>query len=521
MPNSPGSIKWTFSDVPETEREILQCFDRIVFGSKSQTARLVTKPADQTPESGCEHDYETTIIPDTIADHGGKHGYLFHVKIEDLDGLALAQDVGVFLIQLENVAELPGKPDPPAVTPVPDEFLEISWTAPETPDELPILGYHLEVNGTGAPEDAFDVSETEETVDGLMTDTLYSVRVRAYNGDGDGPWSDPTTAIILESESSGELMVTPLPYRTLGIDWTLPETLDGVSIEGYSLEIVGPGAPTNSIELDVTNYRAENLRADKEYVVRVSVHDSEGGIPWSPATTARTLPNVLPVFPEDQGSGIVRMTSETFADEVDTGRMVGAPVLAVDADGGTITYSLDGADKGLFSIDSSTGRISTKPDNLYDYETQSSYTLTVRAADHHPNEPKGSAEAQVTVEITNQLEAPLQMDPPTLSMIMHTSMQINWTHPYNSGRPTIDQYEIDFNEGLNVDREPDFEATPESTNHQIDGLLHDTLYNALVRARNSEGVGPWSLHVDDRTLHNKRPRFNPDTTERSPGRKLP
>ena len=54
--------------------------------------------------------------------------------------------------------------------------------------------------------------------------------------------------------------------------------------------------------------------------------------------------------------------------------------LATDADGDTVTYSLDDDAGGLFTIDANTGEV-TVAGNL-DYETATSHTITVRATIH-------------------------------------------------------------------------------------------------------------------------------------------
>ena len=69
-------------------------------------------------------------------------------------------------------------------------------------------------------------------------------------------------------------------------------------------------------------------------------------------------------------------------------------VLANDADGDSLTYSLSGADASAFSINSSTGVITFN--SAPDYETKTSYSVTVTASDGT------NAETQsLTISITN------------------------------------------------------------------------------------------------------------------------
>ena len=74
---------------------------------------------------------------------------------------------------------------------------------------------------------------------------------------------------------------------------------------------------------------------------------------------------------------------------------IGAPVTA--AYSGTVTYSLGGTDAASFDIVPSTGQLQTKA--ALDYETRSSYEVTVTATD-----ADGSVTSTVAIEVTNVIE---------------------------------------------------------------------------------------------------------------------
>ena len=70
----------------------------------------------------------------------------------------------------------------------------------------------------------------------------------------------------------------------------------------------------------------------------------------------------------------------TVAEHAAPGAAVGAPVqAATDADGDTLTYSLEGADAASFAFDAATRQIATR-DEL-DFETRTGYSVTVKADD--------------------------------------------------------------------------------------------------------------------------------------------
>ena len=97
-----------------------------------------------------------------------------------------------------------------------------------------------------------------------------------------------------------------------------------------------------------------------------------------------------PAFPGDQ-------LERSVTENTPTGQPVGEPVAAEDADGDSLTYTLGGADAGLFEIDGATGQIMVGPGTMLDYETRTSYMVEVTADDGNEN----SATAEVTITVTD------------------------------------------------------------------------------------------------------------------------
>ena len=82
-----------------------------------------------------------------------------------------------------------------------------------------------------------------------------------------------------------------------------------------------------------------------------------------------------------QRDSIPQSTTREVAENSPAGTDVGDPVAATDADGHTLTYTLEGTDASSFEIDSSTGQIQTTSGVTYDFETTPDYAVTVRADD--------------------------------------------------------------------------------------------------------------------------------------------
>ena len=89
-------------------------------------------------------------------------------------------------------------------------------------------------------------------------------------------------------------------------------------------------------------------------------------------------------------------TIRTADENTATGTDIGAPVTAIDVSG-TVAYALGGTDASSFDIVASTGQLRTK--DALDYETKSSYAVTVTATDSD-----GTTSVAVTIEVTNVAE---------------------------------------------------------------------------------------------------------------------
>ncbi|MYH80298.1 T9SS type A sorting domain-containing protein, partial [Candidatus Poribacteria bacterium] len=72
-------------------------------------------------------------------------------------------------------------------------------------------------------------------------------------------------------------------------------------------------------------------------------------------------------------------TERSIPENTPAGRNIGAPVAATDADGDTLTYSIDGTDASSFGIVSTTGQLKTSAP--LNYEEKNAYAVTVIASD--------------------------------------------------------------------------------------------------------------------------------------------
>ena len=95
----------------------------------------------------------------------------------------------------------------------------------------------------------------------------------------------------------------------------------------------------------------------------------------------------------------------SVAENAAAGAAVGAPVTATDADGETLSYSLEAADDhASFTIEPSSGQIRTTA--AHDHEARSRYSVTVKADDGEG----GTGTVAVTIEIADVEEQPTDVE---------------------------------------------------------------------------------------------------------------
>ena len=99
-------------------------------------------------------------------------------------------------------------------------------------------------------------------------------------------------------------------------------------------------------------------------------------------------------------------TTRSVAENTAAGTDIGAPLTLPGT--GTVTYTLGGTDAASFDIVASSGQVQTKA--ALDYETKSSYEVTVTAAD-----TDGSVTTTVAIEVTNVIELTAISGPATVS----------------------------------------------------------------------------------------------------------
>ena len=179
-------------------------------------------------------------------DYERKRSYSVTVTVTDTAG---ASDTIAVTIGVTNI-DIPGKPGTPAVAAASasgHSALSVRWTAPGT--GAVIGGYDVQYRpGTsGNWYSTRSISGTSTTVSGLVSDTMYQVRVRSYNSEGRSSWSNPgqgrTDAApiqqqrVLSQPTRTPTVCTPgIGFRT-GVPWSFTAARGGEDPPDVFLEV--------------------------------------------------------------------------------------------------------------------------------------------------------------------------------------------------------------------------------------------------------------------------------------------
>ena len=213
--------------------------------------------------------------------------------------------------------------------------------------------------------------------------------------------------------------------------------------------------------------------------------------------------------PEFDSSGVELEVAENTA----TNTNIGDQIAATDPEGGDVTYSLTGANAGLFDVDASSGQVKTN--GSLNYEAASTYTVAFTASDPQSN----SASIALTITVTDiDTEAPGEPAKPSVSPNPgngHESLAVTWTVPGNEG-PAITNYVVQYRVEDSGDEWTQVTVVGNTVETTISRLESSTAYEAQVRADNDEGEGPWSESGTADTLaapvENSPPEFDDGAT---------
>ena len=220
--------------------------------------------------------------------------------------------------------------------------------------------------------------------------------------DGDPPDVKGNMEFTIPENSTEPMVFYLHDPEGLGEGWLISGLANEQDTEFFERSYVGPSSEQHIVFLEPPDY--ENPRDENEdnvYEFTLMLYDTYKD-PDTGKTTA-TFPNVKirvtdveesnenPAFAEES-------TTRTIDENTPAGEDIGDPVEADDPDNDTLTYTLGGTDADSFDIEENTGQLQTKGE--LNYETKSSYEVTVSVRDGKDLENSADDETDATITVT-------------------------------------------------------------------------------------------------------------------------
>ena len=233
------------------------------------------------------------------------------------------------------------------------------------------------------------------------------------------------------------------PINSIDIEWNAPPN-SGPEISSYAVQyrVKDSGEewtmpPINGIGAETT---ISGLEPNTAYEAQVHAANAEGTGMWSESglgSTLKSLPaNTAPEF------GKTATVTLSVNENVPAGSLIGDPITATDLDNDELAYSLAGADSGMFSVEASTGQISTAGSAEFDHENPTDsdgdnvYELMLQVADgvdgNGSDDDTIDDVVSVAVLVTNVNEPP-----EFLSMTVELEIDENSPANSNIGDPIV------------------------------------------------------------------------------------
>ena len=456
-------------------------------------------------------------------------------------------------IKVTDVNEPPPAPATPTVAAnaaTPKSKLDVSWTAPTMTGKPAISDYDVQYRLSGATtwtSHAFTGTGTSTTLPGLTTGKSYEVQVRAVNAEGNGAWSasgavttgaNAVTRSIVENSAAGT-NVGAVVTANANSKYTYSYSLGGTDKDDF-----GIGSATGQITVGTgTSLDYETKPSYSVTVVVAVAAKAQGGASAQsldpnapgnytiPVTINLTDVNEAPTF--DDGATATR----NIAERADATVNVGTAVAATDQDGDTLYYSMSGSGTNHFRLNSTaSGQISVRHTNTIDYETKSTYSVTLSVSDR--KDANGNADTviddtiAVTINVTDS-----NADPEPVANFKaankiadpRTSILLSWTEFTTTDpdyRP-VNLYYIWWKQtSENTWEQPKtgglaiinaYANNVAVTSYEVSGLARRTSYDIRILAEDDLTVTSLAPHseVTLATRDFLDPAFSSDTATRS------
>ena len=255
---------------------------------------------------------------------------------------------------------------------------EITVRTGATLDYETTTSYAVTISVTDS-KDAVGDAETTATAD----DTV-EVTIKVTNVDDPGAVS----------------LSTAMPLAGVGVTATLTDPDGGITgtMWQWSISDTAGGTFTDISGVQAASYTPLSDDLGKFLKATASYTDTQGPNKRAEKEADSAVANPPPAFPDADDDGTADPISLTVAENASDGDAVGTAG-AADPDGDTLTYSVSGTDLAAFnedfSLNTSTGAITVKTGATLDYETRTSYAVTISVTDS--KDAAGDTETPATI----------------------------------------------------------------------------------------------------------------------------
>ena len=277
------------------------------------------------------------------------------------------------------------------------------------------------------------------------------------------------------------------PTTALDVSWTAVNPPTGHTINDYDVRYREWTTSTWTEMPDTTNSTSTRatitgLTAGKEYEVQVRASiNAEGDGHWS-------------------GSSIILYLAENTA----VNGNVGGKFNVNATDYYPLRFTLGGTDGSKFKLSTDTGyktaqsaQMQVKTGNVPDFESKSSYSLTLRAVENNLQRNILDITYSVLIIVTDVNEPPAAPAAPTVSANSATpesKLDVSWTAPTMTGKPPVTDYDVQYRLSSTSTSTSwtSHSFTGTGTSTTLTGLTSGKSYHVQVRATNDEGTSAWS-----------------------------
>ena len=376
----------------------------------------------------------------------------------------------------------------------------MSWVPPRSDGGRKITFYEIKIDllgsstTTSATKSGSDRSHSADD----LTEGIWEIEIRARNAVGLGSPSVVrvriTSASPIRPGPPSALTPTPGP-GSVTLSWDPPSTTGTADISHYDYRYQLGRAPASGAWINigdgtVSTHTVTGLAGGQEYFFQVRARNGNGNgtyaqVAATPQAAVATPGNNAPQF----SAAALAATTQSVAENTAPGTAIGSPYTATDADGNTLIWSLGGGtDAASFAIDTSTGQLRTKA--ALDYETKSSYVVTVRVSDGTDSD---TIVVRIAVTATGGRTVPGPVTDLEVEIVSHSGggnagrIDMSWAPPGSDGGSEITFYEIKIDRlGSSITSS----AQKTGSEHSHSELnLTEGIWEVEIRARNAVGLG--------------------------------